>query len=164
MLLEDRAFTPTTAAEAVRLARDLYGLETSAIPLPGEHDNNFHMVTRDGRAFVLKVMHPAREQSFIDMQARALQHLAEHLPQRQLPRVVPTTNGHLFTSVTANDNDGSTRSVWLLTFVKGTVLARARPQSPELLQSVGRLLGEVDEALADFSANGLFDACAVPVG
>jgi 4-aminobutyrate aminotransferase-like enzyme/Ser/Thr protein kinase RdoA (MazF antagonist) len=153
MLLEDRAVTPTTEAEVVRLARDLYGLEASATPLPGEHDNNFHLVTVDGRAFVLKVMHPAREQSFIDMQARGLQHLAEHLPRRQLPRVVPTANGHLFTSIAANDNDNgsSTRFVWLLTFVKGTVLAHARPQSLELLQSVGRLLGEIDKALANFS-------------
>jgi 4-aminobutyrate aminotransferase-like enzyme len=41
--------------------------------------------------------------------------------------------------------------VWLLTFVKGTVLADARPHSPELLHSVGRLLGEIDNALAGFS-------------
>jgi len=149
MLLEDRPVTPTTETEAVRLARDFYGLETSATPLSGEHDNNFHLVARDGRAFVLKVMHPAREQAFIDMQVRALQHLAKNLPQRQLPRVVPTTNGHPFTSVTAND--GSNRFVWLLTFVRGTVLAHARPQSLELLHSVGRLLGEIDESLAGFS-------------
>jgi 4-aminobutyrate aminotransferase-like enzyme/Ser/Thr protein kinase RdoA (MazF antagonist) len=151
MLHEDRAVTPITEAEAVRLACDLYGLEVSATLLPGEHDNNFHLVTRDGRAFVLKVMHPAREQFFIDMQARALQHLAEYLPQRQLPRVVPTTHGHPFTSIADNDNDGSTRFVWLLTFVKETVLAQARPQSLELLQSVGRFLGEIDKALANFS-------------
>jgi 4-aminobutyrate aminotransferase-like enzyme/Ser/Thr protein kinase RdoA (MazF antagonist) len=149
MLLEDRAVTPTTEAEAVRLARDLYGFEASATLLPGEHDNNFHLVTRDDRAFVLKVMHPAREQSFIDMQVRALQHLAEHLPQRQLPRVVPTANGDPFTSVIVND--GSARFVWLLTFVKGTVLAHARPQSLELLQSEGRLLGEIDKAFGGFS-------------
>jgi 4-aminobutyrate aminotransferase-like enzyme/Ser/Thr protein kinase RdoA (MazF antagonist) len=148
MLLEDRAVNPTTEAEAVRLARDLYGLESSAKPLPGEHDNNFHLVTQDG-AFVLKVMHPAREESFIEMQTRALQHLAKNLPKRQLPRVVPAKNGYLFTAVTAPD--GSARVVWLLTFVKGTVLAHARPQSPELLHSVGRLLGEIDEALAGFS-------------
>ena len=152
MLLEDRAVTPTTEAEAVRLARDLYGLEASATPLPGEHDNNFHLVTRDGRAFVLKIMHPSREQSFIDMQVRALQHLAGTFAAAPASRVVPTTNGHPFTSVSANDNDndGSIRFVWLLTFVRGTVLAHARPQSLELLQSEGRLLGEIDKALADF--------------
>ncbi len=32
---------------------------------------------RCGSAFVLKVMHPAREESLIDLQCRALQHLAQ---------------------------------------------------------------------------------------
>ena len=153
MLLEDRATNPTTEAEAARLASDLYGLEISARRLPGEYDDNFHLVARDGRAFVLKVMHPAREQSFIDMQARALQHLAERLPNRQLPRVVSTNDGQLFTSVSGTGDSASdgARFVWLLTFVEGTVLAEARPQSPHLLQSVGRLLGEIDRSLESFS-------------
>jgi 4-aminobutyrate aminotransferase-like enzyme/Ser/Thr protein kinase RdoA (MazF antagonist) len=154
MLLEERVSNPTTEAEAVRLAHDLYGLETSAKPLPGEHDDNFHLIGRDKSAFVLKVMHPAREQSFVGMQTRALQHLAEHLPNRRLPRVVPAKNGRLFTSVTAAD--GSERFVWLLTFVEGKVLADARPQSPELLYSVGRLLGEIDEAFTGFSHPATF--------
>jgi len=149
MLLDGRATTPTAEAEAVRLARELYGLEASAESLPGEYDDNFKLLSNDGRAYVLKVMDPAREESFIDMQVRALQHLAEHLPQHNLPRVVIANSGRPFTSITAED--GSTRWVWLLTFVNGTVLAHARPQSPELLHSVGRLLGEIDAALEDFS-------------
>jgi len=153
MLLEDRATDPTTEAEAERLGRELYGLEVSAKRLPGEYDDNFHLQARDGRTFVLKVMHPAREQSFIDMQVRALQHLAERLPNRQLPRVIAAKSGQPFTSVSATKVSAkdATHSVWLLTFVEGTVLAGARPQSPELLHSVGRLLGEIDQALATFS-------------
>jgi 4-aminobutyrate aminotransferase-like enzyme/Ser/Thr protein kinase RdoA (MazF antagonist) len=152
MLLEDRATHPITEAKAVRLAREHYGLEVSAKPLPGEYDDNFHLQADDGRAFVLKVMHPAREESFIDMQVRALQHLAERLPQRLLPRVQPTRNGSLFSVVRADaSTNDAQRFVWLLTFVQGTVLAQARPQSPQLLHSVGRLLGEIDAALADFS-------------
>jgi 4-aminobutyrate aminotransferase-like enzyme/Ser/Thr protein kinase RdoA (MazF antagonist) len=153
MLLEDRATSPTTEVEAERLGRELYGLEVSARRLPGEYDDNFHLQARDGRAFVLKVMHPAREQSFIDMQVRSLQHLAERLPNRQLPRVIAAKSGQPFTSVSATNGSATyaTRLVWLLTFVEGTVLAEARPQSPELLHSVGRLLGEIDQALATFS-------------
>jgi 4-aminobutyrate aminotransferase-like enzyme/Ser/Thr protein kinase RdoA (MazF antagonist) len=153
MLLEDRATSPTTEPEAERLARELYGLEVSAKRLPGEYDDNFHLLARDGRTLVLKVMHPAREQSFIDLQVRALQHLAERLPTRHLPRVIKTKSGQPFTSVSATKDSahGATRFVWLLTFVEGTVLAEVRPQSPELLHSVGRLLGEIDEALATFS-------------
>ena len=58
--------------EAVRLARDIYSLEVSARSLPGEYDNNFRVTTPEGRAFVLKVMHAARERSFLDFQCRAL--------------------------------------------------------------------------------------------
>jgi Phosphotransferase enzyme family/Peptidase family M23 len=39
----------------------------------------------------------------------------------------------------------------MLTYVKGSVLAQARPHSVELLESLGRLLGEMDKALESFS-------------
>src|SRR6266478_8062544 len=108
MLLEERVARATTEAEAVGLARELYGLEVAAKALPGEYDDNFHLTTLYGTTlhelsgrqretavplsntqneFVLKVMHPARERTFIDMQCRALQHLAQQAPQLTLPRV-----------------------------------------------------------------------------
>src|ERR1700682_2846219 len=169
MLLEARVTHPTTEADAVRLAREIYGLVASAKTLPGEYDENFHLtpvgpsqtrqssVSLDARGvvvnepgeFVLKVMHPAREQSFIDLQCRALQHLAQRAPRLTLPRVVPAGNNKLFSAITAPD--GSSRLVWLLTYVRGMVLAAARPHSAELLASLGRLLGEMDIALQDFS-------------
>jgi len=48
-------------------------------------------------------------------------------------------SGEQFASIVAAD--GSTRLVWLLTFLNGTVLAEIRPRTPELL-------GEIS---ADFS-------------
>ena len=149
MLLEARVPQATTEAEAVRLARELYGLEAAARALPGEYDDNFHLTGADGRAFVLKVMHPAREHSFIDLQCRALTHLAQRAPQLPLPRVAPNRSGELFAPIAAAD--GSTRLVWLLTFVDGNVLAEVRPHTPELLGDLGRFLGEMDAALQSFS-------------
>src|SRR6266446_1063390 len=171
MLLEERVARATTEAEAVELARELYGLDVAAKALPGEYDDNFHLTTlhnliggrpemavplsnsvdtTDGRAagFVLKVMHPARERSFIDMQCRALQHLAERAPQLTLPRVILNRKGEAFAAVEA---DGTARLIWLLTYVPGTMLVKARPHSPELLQSVGQFLGALDAALVDFA-------------
>ena len=148
MLLEARVTHSVTEAEAVRLARELYGIEATARALPGEYDDNFHLKSGDGRGFVLKVMHPAREQSFIDLQCRALQHLAQRAPQLPLPRVIPNRNNELFFSIVAAD--GSTRLVWLLTFVNGTVFAEVRPHTTELLGDLGRFLGEMDAALQSF--------------
>src|SRR5712691_11358655 len=149
MLLEARVAQPVTETEAVRLARELYGLEASARALPGEYDYNFHLTSADGHAFVLKVMHPARERSFIDLQCQALTHLAQRASQLPLPRVTPNRGGEQFTSIAAAD--GSTRLVWLLTFVNGTVLAEVRPHTPELLGDLGRFLGEMDAALQSFA-------------
>jgi Ser/Thr protein kinase RdoA (MazF antagonist) len=53
--------TRATANDAVRLARDLYGLEAQACPLPSEYDDNFRLEAADGTVRVLKVIHPARE-------------------------------------------------------------------------------------------------------
>jgi 4-aminobutyrate aminotransferase-like enzyme/Ser/Thr protein kinase RdoA (MazF antagonist) len=167
MLLEERVGQAITEAEAVRFARELYGLEVTAKALPGEYDDNFHLTTIEsanaarsvagktagrrpgGSAYVLKVMHPARERGLIDLQCRGLQHLAQRAPQLGLPRVCPLGSGEAFASV--QGGDGLQRLVWLLTYVPGSVLAEARPHSRELLMDLGRFLGEMDAGLADFA-------------
>jgi 4-aminobutyrate aminotransferase-like enzyme/Ser/Thr protein kinase RdoA (MazF antagonist) len=165
--METRVAKPTSDAEAARLAREIYGLETHATALPGEYDDNFRLVDVGGdpqnfldqaskgrasegedSAFVLKVMHPAREASFVEMQALALRWLAEKLPQRELPRVIASRENKLFT--TTSGADGEKRIVWLLSYVPGDELAHAKPHTEELLRSLGGLLGEMDAALLGF--------------
>ena len=148
MLLESRVAYPTSVEEAACLAREIYGLEAVAKSLPGEYDDNFHLIALDGREYVLKVMHPAREASFIDMQCEALQHLAKRANKILLPRVIRSKSGQFHSKITAPD--GTSRLLWLLTFVPGTVLANVRPHSGELLRSLGVLLGKIDSALMDF--------------
>jgi 4-aminobutyrate aminotransferase-like enzyme/Ser/Thr protein kinase RdoA (MazF antagonist) len=149
MIPEVRAAQPVTESEAARLAREIFSLVVSAKSLPGEYDDNFHLTSVDGREFVLKIMHPARNQSFVEMQCQALQHLAKRAPQLSLPRVCPMPGGDAFTVATLSD--GTKRLLWLLTFIPGTVLAKVNPHSPELLRNLGQFLGKMDAALADFS-------------
>jgi 4-aminobutyrate aminotransferase-like enzyme/Ser/Thr protein kinase RdoA (MazF antagonist) len=149
MIPEARVAQPVTESEAARLAREIFSLEAAAKSLPGEYDDNFHLSSVQGREFVLKVMHPAREQSFVEMQCQALEHLAKRASHLSLPRVCPTPDGDAYAFRTLPD--GTKRLLWLLTYVPGTVLAKANPHTPELLRSLGQFLGEMDVALADFS-------------
>src|SRR5215467_8872174 len=103
MLLETPVARRTTPGEAAQLARELYGVNASVQALPGEYDENFQLADVDGSQFVLKVMHPARDASFIDLQCRALQHLLAKSPQLGLPRVVPSPTGELFTQTMVPD-------------------------------------------------------------
>ena len=146
---EARVAPPVSPRDATRLALALYHIEAVAHSLPGEYDDNFRLVSSDSREYVLKIMHPAREQAFIDMQCRALTHLAQRAPHLSLPRVCPTRQGELFTQTQIAD--GTSRFIWLLTFLPGTLLAQAHPHSLELFESLGRLLAEIDVAFLDFS-------------
>ncbi len=149
MLPESRVTPPLSPVEAARIALELYSLRGAVRPLPGEYDDNFHLVTSDGRGYVLKIMHAGRETSFVDMQCQVLTHLAERAPHLALPRVIPNSRGELFAQ--AQVADGTRRIVWLLTFLPGSTLAEVSPHTRQLLESLGRFLAEIDTALLDFS-------------
>ena len=149
MMPEARVAQPVTEAEAERLAREIYRLAARASRLSGEYDDNFRLSLDDGREFVLKVMHPARERSFIELQCAALQHLAQHAPQLPLPRVCATPGGDFFAHTRVTE--AGARFVWLLTYLPGTVFAKVRPHDSGLLGVLGKFLGELDAALGNFS-------------
>ncbi len=147
-MLLGEVLSPVPEAEAVRLAREIYGLEATAVALPGEHDDNFRMIPAEGPGFVLKVMHPGRDRGLVELQCAALHHLAVRAPHLALPLVLPTAGGEPCVSV---EIAGRERLVWMLTYVPGSVLARVRPRSLEMHESLGHLLGQMDAGLADFS-------------
>lgn len=149
MMPEARVAQPIAETEAEKLARELYRLEARATRLPGEYDDNFRLWHEDGREFVLKVMHPARERSFVELQCAALQHLAQRAPQLPLPRVYPALRGDAF--VQAQVAEEGKRFVWLLTYLPGTVFAKVWPHDSALLAGLGNCLGQLDAALSGFS-------------
>jgi len=148
MFLEESTALAITRSDAERLARELYGITASALELPGEYDCNFHLRASDGREFVLKCMHPARKNSFIDMQCAALAHLAKRAGQLRLPRIERTAQGDAYT--VWNDAAEQTRLVWMLGFLPGKTLANTNPHTPGLFRALGKFLGEMDSALDGF--------------
>src|ERR1700752_2267929 len=118
MMPEARVAAPITTDVAARVAAELYGLTGTISALPGEYDDNFLLQAADSRAFVLKMMHPAREDAFVDMQCRAFTHLAGKAPHLALPRVIPTAKGELYTRVTLEDE--TSRLAWMLSYLPGT--------------------------------------------
>jgi len=140
--------TRATAEDAVRLARDLYGLEARACPLPSEYDDNFRIEAADGTVRVLKIMHPAREAGFVDMQCAALEAVAGREPGLPVPRVIPDRAGRPWSAATVGE--GTPRLVWMLSFLPGRPIAGIRPVTPELLREIGETLARLDLALAGF--------------
>ncbi len=141
------AEAPIEAADAIRLACEHFDVGSSdsvhVDALPGEYDANFKLTTRDGRCFVLKIMHPGRDPGLVELQCAALRHLANAAPDLRLPRVQETRSGDLMVR--------GERIVWMLSFIEGGPLGEVRPRTGEMFSSLGRFLGQLDAGLAGFS-------------
>jgi Ser/Thr protein kinase RdoA (MazF antagonist) len=116
-------------------ARDLFGIRAEAYPLPGEFDDNFRLTTPDGAQYILKIMRPGCDPAFIDMQVRAMEHLTGFPVPRPAAPVKISTDGRL---------------AWLLHWLPGRMLDEVS-RTPGMLLNLGRLLGQIDRALAGFS-------------
>ena len=138
---------------AVRFAADLFGLKVCARQLPGERDQNFHLTASDGKAYVLKVANATEDRDVLDFQNQAMLHIAANRHQfdrspSAVPDILSTTEGEQITSV--QGPDGTSHFVRLLTYLSGKPLALVKPHDADLLASLGRFFGNIDQALQDF--------------
>jgi 4-aminobutyrate aminotransferase-like enzyme/Ser/Thr protein kinase RdoA (MazF antagonist) len=140
---------PSFSVEAaVRAARYLYGLDAAAEPLDGERDQNFQLTTAGGECFVMKISSAAENPLVLDFQNQVLMRIAAEAPGLTLPHLRFTPDGSATAALP--DADGAMHAVRLLTWIPGRVLARVRPHTPELLRSLGTLVGTIDAALEGF--------------
>lgn len=130
-----------------QVLRDYWGIDATLNTLDGEFDLNF--LAEAAQGYILKVMRAECETEFVDLQCRALEHIATHAPAVRVPGVVKTLNGELFATVC--DETGADRLVWVLDKIEGKTFAGVRPHSQSLLADVGHAVGAMDRALADFS-------------
>jgi 4-aminobutyrate aminotransferase-like enzyme/Ser/Thr protein kinase RdoA (MazF antagonist) len=141
------------AQDAIRFALDLYDLKASARQLPSERDQNFRLTDAGGKDYVLKLANSTERREVLDFQNQAMIHLAGKRDlfaagARVVPDVLATAGGEQITTVKAPD--GTTHFVRLLTYLPGKPLALVKPHDADLLASLGRFFGSVDQALQNF--------------
>ena len=136
-------------ADAVRMAREIYGLGVEARPLPSERDQNFALQTGAGEKFVLKIAKSDEARRVLELQNAALKHVARHAPSLALQRLVATSQGEDIATTTGAQGQGY--FLRLMTWLEGEMLVHARPHDAVLLESFGCTMAEMDLALQDFS-------------
>lgn len=118
--IEKLLMTPApvfTPEEVEVIANDLFGLSGSAAALDSERDQNFHLVTRAGDQYVVKIANSAEDPAIIDMQLKALQHIAQVDPGLPVPKVVLSKEGKLIEEVEAAD--GRIHPVRVVSYLPG---------------------------------------------
>ena len=130
-------------SEAEMLARDTFGFDGRATPLPSYQDQNFRIQTSDGLCAVLKISNAGDSTAMLDCQSEVMRTLTE----AGLP--VPSVMGQ-----STIRSSGQTHHVRLLSWLEGTPLALANPVTPVMERACGALLGRMDVALTDFQHEG----------
>ncbi|HSB09276.1 MAG TPA: aminotransferase class III-fold pyridoxal phosphate-dependent enzyme [Blastocatellia bacterium] len=136
-------------SDAARLALELYGLSVSAKELTSERDQNFLVRTGSGEQLVLKIAAVAERRETLEFQNAVMRHLQGRVRSGFIPNVCETNSGEEIAVV--NDENRLAHFVRLLTYLPASLLAEVNPHTPELLRSLGMLLGQIDEALDEFS-------------
>lgn len=132
---------------AVALAREHYGLETRAVRLTGERDENFRLSGADGAEYVLKIANPAEDPAISALPAAALLHIARTDSGFPCPRLVPERTGS--THAHFSDQDGVERMAYVLTYLPGKLLGRTAG-SAQQRAACGRVAARLTRALSSF--------------
>ncbi|WP_193747342.1 aminotransferase class III-fold pyridoxal phosphate-dependent enzyme [Ruegeria sp. ANG-S4] len=133
--------------------RGHWGLDARLSQLDGEYDLNFLVEATNGQDYVLKVMRDGCDTALVDLQIKALAHIADAAPGLPFPKVVKTLNGAELPEIP--DEDGRARLVWLLERLPGRSYAAAEPKSDDLILKLGRVLGATDRVLESFTHDSL---------
>ncbi|UWQ53739.1 aminotransferase class III-fold pyridoxal phosphate-dependent enzyme [Leisingera caerulea] len=142
-----------TLAHWAAALEQYWGIKAELSRLDGEYDLNFLARKADGQGYILKAMRPGCETWLVDMQVKALEHIAIRQPELPCPRVISSADGRSL--LTLPDENGQDRLVWLLNQLPGRCYATAEPKSDSLIHDVGQVLGGSAKALADFRHEGL---------
>jgi len=137
-----------TEAEAVDLARAHYGIEGKPTRFATEKDDTFRIAPATGPCYVLKVANPTEDIAEIDLQVRALAHVAARAPDLPIPRVIPDRAGEGHFAY--RDRAGQHRQIRMMSFLEGQPLSDVTIDTRGR-EEIGRLLAKLRLALADFS-------------
>jgi 4-aminobutyrate aminotransferase-like enzyme/Ser/Thr protein kinase RdoA (MazF antagonist) len=133
---------------AAQALQEAFGLSGRLEPLPGEHDRNFKVTAADGTRYLFKI-HGARVPlERAELQAAALKHLEHVASDLPMPRLFLGQAGAMLPVV--RDAHGNEWRLRLTTWLEGTIWSDAPRRAGDAMDSLGRLLAQLDGSLAAF--------------
>jgi len=136
-----------TIQQVKEIVNKLYGLTGNLFPLSSERDQNFRISTQHGDQFVIKIANSAEDPAIIDMQNKALEHIAKVDPELPVPDVLLSRNGLAIEQIQVEG--GTEHNIRILTYLHGAA-PRDDPTEHALLRPMGACLGRLALALRSF--------------
>ena len=135
-----------TAALALQILAERFGLSGELMPLGSERDQNFSVVTAGGERFVLKISNPAESAAVLDFQAQALLHVAQQAPDLPVPHIVPAKDGRPLVRI---ETPAGPCMVRVVSYLAGVPVSDV-PWTSALRRNLGRTLARLGVALRGY--------------
>jgi 4-aminobutyrate aminotransferase-like enzyme len=131
------------------LAREHYGIEGEFTQQESERDLSWRVRPDGGEAVVLKIANAAEPEAIVDLQVRALEHIAVHNEDLPVPRMLPSNNARPYEWIEAAD--GTRHMLRVLSYLPGDPFEKC-PQAynDRTRYAHGQLVAELDLALRGF--------------
>ncbi|MFC1876225.1 aminotransferase class III-fold pyridoxal phosphate-dependent enzyme [Thermodesulfobacteriota bacterium] len=147
-----------SAAEAEKIAKELFGVCGVFRQLPSERDQNYHIRTKERNEYVLKIANKTEEKQALEFQNQAMIHVNRHkdaFPGDMCvcPEICTTRKGDMIDAV--NSTAGDSHYVRMLSYLPGKPFSKVKPHDAGLLKSLGIFLGYLDSALSSFEHPGV---------
>ncbi|KAK7889369.1 hypothetical protein WMY93_024929 [Mugilogobius chulae] len=134
--------------QASDILKRLYDVTTSKInPLPSYDDQNFYVLSTNGKEYVLKIMNSEDSQnpSLIELQTYAMSFLHENGIPAQT--ATPTVTGQLMSLEELDCGCGQQKYlVRLLSYLPGQTISKV-PLTPQILFEAGKMAAKMDKVL-----------------
>lgn len=135
---------------ATAIAKKHYNLEGVCEPLPGDEDDNFKIITKEGKSYVLKISIENQEEHTLHFQKEILLFLSNKDLEFSVPSIIINTQG---TYLTAVNIEGKQRWVRVITYLEGRIWATINPLTTALRKDLGKKTGALTKVLFDFKPN-----------
>ena len=152
---------PVSPAEAVVLARDCFGVDGVASPLGSNQETNLRIDGAEGGTYVLKVANPAFGPDVLDLQNKAMQHIAGASTAIDVPVPVAALDGTDLVKAPIRGRDHSVRLLDRridIGLVDGAVGHQPLGDQPAQQGADGGVAGRIGEGGADRAGGGLLEA------
>lgn len=134
--------------QAENILFEVFNINGTASPLPGEVDFNFRIKTKTENGYILKVSRPNEDENYLDYQQKLLLFTETNGQGIIAPKVIKDIHGNTISKIT--DTFGKVRNVRLLSWVSGRVWSNVKPQLDNLRYSLGKQCGLLTKTLIGF--------------
>jgi Ser/Thr protein kinase RdoA (MazF antagonist) len=139
-----------TAAQALTIAHEDYGIEGRVTALPSERDQNFLILDARGAKFVLKIANRNDAPELLEFQHQAMRRVAAARCGCRVQEIVRSLDGAELSEI-LDPAAGVRHCVRVTTWLQGEVLAKCLSRGPGLFESIGSGMGKIDAALRGFT-------------